>query len=243
VGELIYGSLMPVFGLYSKAGLTTAHFTNVLRDSAFWTTLQHTLVLAVGSATVTMLLGLAIGYTVLRTRSRLREPIDLLAWLPWLMPGIVIGLGLLWAYVRIPPAISPYGTLFALGLAYLVLGIPLASKTLQGALGQVAVDLEQCARVHGATPVRAVTTILVPLIWPAFAVGWMLTFFLAIREVSASILLYTPDTKVLSIYMVEQWRNGKLEEVAVISLLMLLLVFALKWVEWRVARRADVSLF
>ena len=72
-----------------------------------------------------------------------------MAWLPWMMPGIVLGVGFLWGFALLPHAIPIYGTLWALLLAYISLGTPLSVRIMSSAYGQLSYDLEECSRVHG----------------------------------------------------------------------------------------------
>jgi iron(III) transport system permease protein len=184
-----------------------------------------------------MALGGIVAYVTTRTRWRGRRLIDVLAWLPWMMPGMVLGIGFLWGFATLPHAIPIYGTLWALLLAYMALGTPVAVRVASGAYQQIATDIEECSRVHGAGWWQTLFRILVALAWPAFAVGWVLIFFGIMRELSASILLYAPDTEVLSVVMLKMWTGGKPEEVSVIGLLMLVLVLLFRWVQLRFIKR------
>ena len=145
----------------------------------------------------------------------------MLAWLPWMMPGMVLGVGFLWAYALMPGPIQLYGTLWALLVAYVTLGTPLAVRTMAGAFAQLAHDLEECSRVHGATWWTTFRRILLALAWPAFAVGWILIFFVILRELSASILLYSVGNEVLAVVVMRMWTEGKAGQVSVIALVML----------------------
>ena len=75
------------------------------------------------------------------------------------------------------------------------------------------------------------------LAWPSFAVGWVLTFFGIMRELSASILLYSVGSEVLSVVLLKLWTNGRAEEVSVIGLMMMLLVILFRWVQLRVIKQ------
>ncbi len=77
--------------------------------------------------------------------------IEALAWLPWMMPGMVLGVGFLWAFAMLPGPIPIYGTVWALLLAYMALGTPLAVRVMSGTYHQLSFDLEECSRVHGAS--------------------------------------------------------------------------------------------
>lgn len=193
--------------------------------------------LGLAGATATMVLGGLVAYITARTRWRSRKLIDVLAWLPWMMPGMVLGIGFLWGYAMLPAAVPIYGTLWALLLAYIALGTPVAVRVMSSAYAQLSYDLEECSRVHGANFWQTLWRILVALAWPSFAVGWVLTFFGIMRELSASILLYSVGTDVLSVHMLKMWSGGKPEEVSVIGLFMLVLVLLFRWVQLRLIKR------
>jgi iron(III) transport system permease protein len=108
---------------------------------------------------------------------------------------------------------------------------------MSGTFAQLSFDLEECSRVHGASWLQTLWRILIALAWPAFAVGWILTFFGIMREVSASILLFAVGSEVLSVVMVRMWTDGAAEKVSVLGLLMMLLVFLFRWVQLVVVRR------
>jgi len=183
-----------------------------------------------------MLLGGLIAYVLVRTKWPVRRVLEVLAWLPWMMPGMVLGVGFLWAYALMPGPIQLYGTLWALLVAYVTLGTPLAVRTMAGAFAQLAHDLEECSRVHGATWSTTFRRILLALAWPSFAVGWILIFFIILRELSASILLYSVGNEVLSVVVMRMWTEGKAGPVSVIALVMLALVFLFRFAERRLVR-------
>ena len=154
-----------------------------------------------------------------------------------MMPGIVLAIGFLWGFAMLPAPMPIYGTVWALFFAYLALGTPVSVRVMSGAYAQLSYDLEECSRVHGATFWQTLTRILVALAWPAFAVGWVLAFFGIMRELSASIMLYTTGSEVLSVVLVKRWVNGLAEEVSVIGLMMMVLVIVFRWVQLVVIKR------
>ncbi len=237
VGQLLLSSFFQFFGFYQRDMLTLEHYRNVWASREFWRAFGNTMQLGLAGASATMVLGGLVAYVTARTRWRGRKLIDVLAWLPWMMPGMVLGIGFLWGYAMLPAAVPIYGTLWALLLAYVALGTPVSVRVMSGAYAQLSYDLEECSRVHGATFWQTLWRILVALAWPAFAVGWVLTFFGIMRELSASILLYSVGTEVLSVHMLKMWSGGKPEEVSVIGLFMLVLVLAFRWVQLRLIKR------
>jgi iron(III) transport system permease protein len=236
VGQLIVSSFFKFSGFYRWTMLTTEHYTAVWNNRLVWRALGNTLLLGLVGATATMLLGGVIAYVLVRTRLPIRRVLDVLAWLPWMMPGMVLGVGFLWAYALMPGPIQLYGTLWALLVAYVTLGTPLAVRTMAGAFAQLALDLEECSRVHGAAWATTFRRILLALAWPSFAVGWILIFFIILRELSASILLYSVGNEVLSVVVMRLWTEGKAGPVSVIALVMLALVFIFRFAERRLVR-------
>lgn len=236
VGQIVIGSFFKFVGFYRMNMLTLEHYQAVWHNRLVWRALGNTLFLGLAGATATMLLGAAVAYVLVRTRFAIRRTLELLAWLPWMMPGMVLGVGFLWAYALLPGPVQLYGTLWALFVAYVALGTPLAVRTMSGAFSQLAHDLEECSRVHGAAWWTTFRRILLALAWPSFAVGWILIFFIILRELSASILLYSVGNEVLSVVVMRLWSEGKAEEVSVIALIMLGLVFLFRFGERKLVR-------
>jgi iron(III) transport system permease protein len=235
--QLLVGSFFRLFGFYSWDMLTLEHYQWVFENRQLWRAFYNTMLLGIGGATATMILGGMVAYVCVRTRWRGRWLIETLAWLPWMMPGMVLGVGFLWGFAIIPGPIQIYGTMWALLLAYITLGTPLAVRIMNGTFAQLSFDIEECSRVHGASWWQTIWRILIALAWPAFAVGWLLTFFGIMRELSASILLYSVSSEVLSVVMVRMLIDGQPERVTVIGLLMMLLVFVFRWVQHIVVKQ------
>jgi iron(III) transport system permease protein len=237
IGQLILGSFFQFFGFYQWDMLTLEHYRSVLGNSEVWRAFRNTFMLGLVGASTTMLLGAIVAYISTRTRWAGRQVLDVLAWLPWMMPGMVLAVGFLWGFAFLPSAISIYGTIWALLIAYVALGTPIAVRVMSAAYRQLSFDLEECSRVHGATWWQTLWRIMIALAWPSFAVGWVLTFFGIMRELSASVLLYSVGSEVLSVVLLRMWENGQAETVSVIGLMMMLLVFVFRWVQLRLIKR------
>jgi len=236
VGQLLIGSFFKFFGFYQRDMLTLEHYQAVLGSSEFWRGFSNSMLLGFVGATLTMVLGGAVAYISVRTKWRGRLLIDSLAWLPWMMPRIVLGVGFLWGFALLPHAFPIYGTIWALLLAYVSLGTPLSVRVMSSAYAQLSFDLEECSRVHGAGWLQTMWRIMMALAWPSFAVGWVLVFFGIMRELSASVLLYSVGSEVLSVVLLKLWANGNAEEVSVIGLIMMLMVILFRWVQLRVIK-------
>jgi iron(III) transport system permease protein len=236
VSQLLIGSFFKFFGFYEWEMLTLDHYHEVFGSSEFWRGFSNTMLLGLIGATLTMVLGGAVAYVSVRTKWRGRTLIDAMAWLPWMMPGIVLGVGFLWGFALLPHAIPIYGTIWALLLAYISLGTPLSVRVMSSAYAQLSYDLEECSRVHGASWLQTMWRIMLALAWPSFAVGWVLIFFGIMRELSASVLLYSVGSEVLSVVLLKLWANGNAEQVSVIGLLMMLLVILFRWLQLKMLK-------
>ena len=137
-----------------------------------------------------------ISYYTLRQRPPGYRTLDFTASLPFGMPGVVLGLGLLWAYAYLPLPI--YGTLMILIIAFVTRFLAYATETIGGRLVQIDKSLEEAAWTAGATRIQGIGRILVPLAVPSLRGAYFLLFMAFFREISSAVLLYTASSNVLS---------------------------------------------
>lgn len=160
-----------------------------------WRALRNSLALAVGGATAAVAIGLGTAWLLLRTRSTLRRVVDVAVSLPIAVPGVVLGVGVLVAYLRTPL----YGTLAILLVAYVTRFLPYAHRAAEVGLLSLSRELEEASRTCGAPWGRTLRRVVVPLIQPALVSGWMLLFIIYLREFPMSLLLARAGTETLSV--------------------------------------------
>jgi iron(III) transport system permease protein len=148
LSQIVIGSFMQVFGLIRPDNFTLDNYKQIVLDPILWRGLRNTIVVGGAAALITMLLCSVVAYIVTRTKFIGRRLLDTLVWLPWTIPGIVAGLGILWAYIRFP--IPLYGTVALLMIAFITNGLPLGVRLMAGSLVQLGPELEECSRVMGA---------------------------------------------------------------------------------------------
>ena len=204
--------------------LTGEHFAYVLFSyPKTWLAMGNSVLLGVMTASLVALLGLAVSWIVLRAPRHGRVLLDQLSMLPLSMPAMVFALGLLWVYVRVPLPI--YGTIAILLIAYCTHYLPFGVRAIGAALRQLHPELEEAARVAGASWLRTMRRITLPLVQPAVVAAWVLLFVMAMQEVSSSILLYTSHSVVLSVAVFDLWENGNPSDVAALGFLQLIVSF------------------
>jgi iron(III) transport system permease protein len=183
--------------------------------------LQNTFVLALTSATLGSLLALVIAYLTARAAVPGHRALGFLATAPIAVPGIVLGVGLFLAYTRGPVVL--YGTLWILLLAYLTIELPAAYQQLQSAFRSLGPELEEASRVLGASRLKTLSAITAPLLGPSLIATWCFIFVAVVRELSAAVILFTSQTKVLSVLIFDLKESGDMAAIAVLGLTMLVL--------------------
>lgn len=193
--------------------------------------------LATAAAIIAVMLGAAIAYIDLRTKVRGRRFLDYLAILPLGLPGTVMAVGVLQAFIR--PPFSIYGTIWILLAAYVARYVPLATRSANGMLRQLDPSLEEAARITGASWLQGIRLILLPLARPGLLVAFLLVFIPAFSELSATILLYTGGTETIAVAIFRLNDLGQLEVVsalAVFTIAVILMVsLVLNWLSGRAA--------
>jgi len=206
----------------ANATLHNLHFT-FFELSSTQLALRNTFILGLASATFGTVLALAIGYLTSRRAIAGHRVLAFLATAPIAIPGIVLGVGLFLSYTR-PPLVL-YGTLWVLLIAYVTIELPAAYQQLQSAFRAVNPELEEASRILGATRLQALRHVTAPLLRTNVLATWCFIFVSTIRELSAAIMLFTSETKVVSVLIFDLKESGDLGAISVLGLSMLLLTF------------------
>ena len=170
------------------------------------------------------MLALVIGYVTARRSIAGWRALGFLATAPVAIPGIVLGVGLFLSYTR--PPLRLYGTLWILLIAFVTISLPAAYQQMQAAFRGVHPDLEEASRILGATRLQALRHITAPLLRTSVIATWCFIFVGVIRELSAAIILFTSETKTVSVLIFDLNESGDLGAIAVLGLLMLAITFA-----------------
>ena len=187
--------------------------------------LKNTFVLGVTAATAGTILVTLIGYLSLRKLVWGHRYLAFLATAPVAIPGIVLAVGLFLAYTH-PPLVL-YGTLSIIFLAYVTKELPVGYQQIASSLRSVHPELEDASRILGGTRLRALLDITTPLIRNGVIATWIFIFIGSIRELSATILLFTARTKTISVTMFDLRESNDWGPIAVLSITMLVITFVM----------------
>jgi iron(III) transport system permease protein len=224
---LLRAALSKAWGLgWSWQNLTLRNFHYVLFEfDPTRAAIVNTLELATVTATLAVLLMGAIAYVAQRRLIAGAGALAFLAMAPLAIPGIVLSIGLFKAYSR--PPLLLYGTIWIIFVAYLTKYLPVAYTACHAAIQTVHVDLEDAARILGANRLVAFKDVTAPLVGVGLVSAWLLVFLPSLRELSASILLFTTRSRVVSVVIYTLYEEGLWEAVSALGILLLGLTLVL----------------
>ena len=227
---LPYGALLRTAFVRTWSGplawdnLTIEHWRFVFFEfSQTRLALQNTFVLGASAATVGTVLVTIVAYLSLRRLVWGHRALAFLATAPVAIPGIVLAVGLFLSYTQ-PPFVL-YGTLSIIFLAYLTKELPVGYQQIGASLKSVHPELEDAGRIFGANRLRALMDITAPLVRNGVIATWIFIFIGSIRELSATILLFTARTKTISVTMFDLRESNDWGPIAVLSITMLVITF------------------
>lgn len=222
----LLGTFMTLFGFFGiDKPFTMTHWREALSNSELISAIGTTVLFGAMSAVAGAFLYLVISYILVRTKVPGRSLLGFFSWLPWAMPGILLGLGLLWMFLSVPILTVFYGTIFGLALAIIIKETPLGIQMSKAALLQHSNDLEEAAKMSGAGFWFRLRMIILPLMAPALITIGLLTFVAAARDVAAITLLSTGNMRPLSLLTVDYIFSVNLGAASVSGFLLVLLVF------------------
>jgi len=225
---LLWSSLQKFYSVPSLAAIETLGldaYRNLLAQPGFATSVWNSALLSLGSATFVMLVTSVICWIVVRTRTPGRLLLDNLASLPLAVPGLVLGLAVMVCYLNLD--IGVYGTLWIMFIAYVTRFMPYGVRTTTASMLQIHKELEESAAMSGASWATTFRRIVLPLLKPGLIAGWIYVVIVAVRELSSSILLYSPGTEVISITIWELWQNGQYVELSAAGVMLMTVLFCL----------------
>jgi iron(III) transport system permease protein len=217
---LVVGSFMRRYGFFHIASpFTLNHWKNLLADPIFLLALKNSLIIAFTTALGGVLLYSAVAYLVVSRRTVVGPLLESLCWIPHVLPGILLSLSVLWLFLATPLRFIFYGTVWGIALALILADSPVATQAFKAGFLQLGADLEEAARVSGASWWATYRRILLPLLAPiATAVGLM-NFGSALTSISTPVLLYSHQSRPLAILLLEYSFTGELERAAALGLL------------------------
>jgi iron(III) transport system permease protein len=227
----------PSWNALSRISLDS--YRAVLEYPQFAQTVWNSFVVSLGSATAVMLLSAIMSWIVVRTKLPGRWMLDNMASLPLVFPGLVLGLAIMVCYLTFD--IGVYGTLWIIFIAYVTRFLPYGMRYNSAAMLQIHKELEESAAMSGASWSMGFCRVVLPLLKPGLLAGFIYVMIVSIRELSSSILLYSPGTEVVSIMIWELWQNGQYVELSALGVMLIMALFCLVLLAQLFARRFGIA--
>ncbi|HEV7651517.1 MAG TPA: iron ABC transporter permease [Actinophytocola sp.] len=242
VAVLLWVALSKSWGQgFGLSNLTLDNFRYVLFDyRPARSALFNSLTLAILAATAASVLAALISYVTSRRLVRGHQILPVLTMAPVVLPGLVLAVGLFMTYAR-PPFVL-YGTIWVLFIAFVTKFLPYAYINTSSAISSLDTDLEDAGRIMGATRTRTLARIVFPLMKGGIMSAWILVFMVSLHELSASVLLYTSKSRVLSIVLLDLQSDGRYEDAAVVGILLLAVTLVIVGIGYRVIGKDIVNM-
>jgi len=218
---LLIVSLSKIWGLpLTLKNLTLGNFKYILFDyDLARTSIKNSFILALMAATFGVALAFVSGLIVERAEAKSKGFLTFVIMIPFAIPGIAMATGFLWAYIS-PPLVL-YGTIWILVVAYIARRTPLAFSNCRDGLRQLNPELEEASMSLGASWTKTLKEITVPLIKGSLVTSWLFIFILSFRELSTSILLYTPNNEVMAVTIYTLFEEGEFEALSAMAVVLL----------------------
>jgi iron(III) transport system permease protein len=199
------------------------HWVAVLKDPISLLSLKNSLLLGVVGATLGVVLTLFVSYTIVKVRTMASGILESLSFLSFSFPGIVIGVGFMWFFVRTPL----YATIGSLLIGYIATYLPYGIRPLSSAFVQIHRDLEESSRVSGGGMFYTLRRIIIPLLIPGIVSAWILMATMFVRELSVSVVLSRPGNEVLAVQILRFAEDGLWGKLSALGILMIIASTAL----------------
>jgi iron(III) transport system permease protein len=233
---LVWASLIPFYTLPSVNALrmvTLDNYRNIFDYPAVVRAFKNSFVLSASSATAVMLLTAISSWIVVKTKISGRKILDGLTFIPIAIPGIVVGLALIWVYLTFP--VGVYGTLWILMIGYATKYLPYGMRSCYSSMAQIHPELEEASEACGGSWLRTFSRITLPLLTPGFMAGWIWVMIHSFRELSTSLLLYSHNSEVVAVLIFSMWESGDYPVLAAFSVILItvlgLVIVAAGWLK------------
>ncbi|MCK5201617.1 MAG: iron ABC transporter permease, partial [Spirochaetales bacterium] len=225
---IVLSSLTKAYGLAPTLNnLTFNNFIALGTDTLIKNALRNSFIFAISAASLCVVIGFLIALVTERSRIPGRKFLDFLATAPRSIPGTIIALAFIIAWIKPIPVLgfSIYNTFLIMLMAYLAKFLGFAVRTITAAFKQISPSLEEACLISGGTTKHRIFDILVPLSREGIATGWLLVFIPCLNELTISILLYSSGKETIGVAVFSLLQEGLVGRASAFSILIIFIVF------------------
>jgi iron(III) transport system permease protein len=227
---IIWASLQTFFTRIDSASIRNLNldsYRTVLDSSTLVHSFVNSVQVGIVSSVLCVLLAAVTSWTVIRTRIRGRKVLDAIAFLPFSIPGLVMGLAILWLY----------GTLGIIGVAFVACYLPVALRATHASLAQIDAELEEASKASGGSWLRTFVRINLPLMTPGLVVAFVFVLTQTFKGLSVPIMVYTSGNEVIPVVLYSAYQSGQYSQLSAIGVLLIVVLLALSGIAYAVGRR------
>ena len=195
--------------------------------------ITNSFLFSVSAVALIVTLGTLVGYIVARRQSGATGALDSVLMLPYIVPGVVLGIGFIVAFNK--PPVSLLGTGLIIILVIFIRRLPYAVRSSAAILKQININVEEAAINLGARPGRAFLKVTAPLMIPGVVAGAMMAFVTAINELSSSIILYVGGTMTMPVRIYLSVLDGEYGTASALSTILLVATGIAVYVVFRIS--------
>jgi iron(III) transport system permease protein len=214
-----------------------ANYLRVFKDANFYEPFVNSFLMAFLASIMNLLFGITAGVLIASRNMALRSAVSIIFLLPLAIPATALGINLIATFNQ--PSVFAFGqtlvgTMWILPLAYFIRHLPYITRSVSSVLANFDKSLSEVATTLGASPVRVVLRVIVPIALSAIASGFLFTFISAFSEFPCSVLLYSPDAMPISVAIFSSLRLGEFGVASTQGVLLLAMVLAVTTVaQWK----------
>jgi iron(III) transport system permease protein len=217
---VVLSSFSKLFGFFDIPDpWTVSHWTEVLSSPAFLSALYQSTLIGLVVSVVGTVSYFSLAWFIARNNFYGKSALSLAIWLPWALPGVLLGMACLTLFLNVPGLRGIYGSAAALIIVLLIQGLPLATHMFEASTAQISRELEESSLMSGAGMIETVYRVTVPIIAPMIASVFVISFMMAIKDISATVLLAAPGAETLPLLMFGYAIAGSLESASVVGVI------------------------
>lgn len=221
---LLLGTFMRLYGFFHiPQPWTLKHWQTLVSDPIFLRSFLNTLVLALGTAIVSVFIYSGVAYIIARTQFWGRVTLDYISWLLFALPGIILGLGYLWLFLGIAAFRPLYGGIVLLILASTLSAMTLGVQILKSAMIQLGSDLEEASWVVGGSKWQTYRLVVLPILSPVLLLVGAISFVSTARNISHLALLVTSSNRPLAVLQLDYMAEGRYEVASVVGVIVVVM--------------------
>jgi iron(III) transport system permease protein len=220
IGSVAFSSIQRFPGVYDN--LSFASYVEVLQIPRILIALRTTLLLSLVAGLAAMVLAVLAVQAGRSAGPRAAAAIRFTTFIPLAMPGVVTALAVAWAFLSAPGLQQLYGTVYLVGVAMIACVIPFAMQAASAAVAQISPELQEAARISGASGARALFDVVLRLIAPSFLIGWFMAAVLVSGNLEVPLLLNAPGQQPIAAVIYDLNARGDFTSACALLLLLLL---------------------